>query len=111
MPKLPGLAPHAPDDFAFGSGEWVEHLVEEAGLRRIRLERCDLPLDFGAGEGLDGAAQTALAMGPACRAVIDQPPEIVAAAALSVGQALARYENGPSVIVPASFWVVTAVDP
>src|SRR6201995_5730905 len=65
VPKLPGLRPHAPDDFAFASQDWLEHVLSEAGLRRIRLERCDLMLDIGAGQGLDSAAQTVLAIGPA----------------------------------------------
>jgi SAM-dependent methyltransferase len=110
VPKLPGLRPHAPDDFAFGSAEWIEHVVGEAGLRRIRLEPCELSLDLGAGEGLAGAAQVALAMGPVCRAVEGQPPESVEAATQSVETALARYAKDAGVMVPASFWIVTAVD-
>lgn len=110
VPKLPGLRPHAPDDFAFGAAEWLEHVVDDAGLRRIRLERCDLSLDISAGEGLDGAVQTALAMGPVSRAIDGQPPGLVEAAVTSVGQALSRYEDGQGVMVPASFWIVTAVD-
>ena len=51
VPKLPGLPPHAPDDFAFASPEWVEHVLSEAGLRRIRLERRDIALDLSGGEG------------------------------------------------------------
>ncbi|MDU2927801.1 class I SAM-dependent methyltransferase, partial [Bradyrhizobium sp.] len=29
VPKLPGLQPHAPDDFAFGSAEWVEKVLTD----------------------------------------------------------------------------------
>ena len=111
VPKLPGLRPHAPDDFAFGSAEWVEKVMTDAGLRRIRLERCDLALDLAAGEGLDGAVRTALAMGPASRAVLGQPAENVEAATNAVSKALGRYAKEQGVLVPASFWVVTAVDP
>jgi SAM-dependent methyltransferase len=110
VPKLPGLRPHAPDDFAFGASEWVEKVVTEAGLRRVRLERCDVTLDLAAGGGLDGAVLTSLAMGPACRAVTGQPAEAAEAASVAVGKALARYARGQGILVPASFWVVTAVE-
>ncbi|WP_315743295.1 MULTISPECIES: class I SAM-dependent methyltransferase [unclassified Bradyrhizobium] len=111
VPKLPGLAPHAPDDFAFASRDWVEHVLGEVGLRRIRFEHCELPLDMGADGGLEGAASTALAIGPACRAVAGQRTEAVAAAATAVKAALSRYARAETVLVPASFWIVTAVDP
>ncbi len=111
VPKLPGLRPHAPDDFAFGSAEWVEKVTTDAGLRRIRLERCDLVLDLAAGEGLGGAVRTALAMGPVSRAVLGQPADAVEAATNAVSKALGRYAKGQGVLAPASFWVVTAVDP
>ncbi|UFZ06124.1 methyltransferase domain-containing protein [Bradyrhizobium ontarionense] len=111
VPKLPGLRPHAPDDFAFGAGEWIEKVMTDAGLRRVRLERCDINLDLAAGGGLDGAVQTALAIGPAGRAVAGQPAEAVEAATAAVKKVLGRYARGQGVMVPASFWVVTAVDP
>ncbi|WP_315786301.1 class I SAM-dependent methyltransferase [Bradyrhizobium sp. SZCCHNPS1003] len=111
VPKLPGLPPHAPDDFAFGAAEWIEKVMTDAGLRRIRLERHDIALDFGAGAGLDSAVQTALTIGPAGRAVAGQPSEATEAAIAAVRKALARYAKGPRVVVPASFWIVTAVDP
>ncbi|GLH75781.1 methyltransferase [Bradyrhizobium sp. SSBR45G] len=111
VPKLPGLRPHAPDDFAFGAAEWIEKVLTDAGLRRVRLERCDVALDLAAGAGLEGAVQTALAIGPAGRAVAGQPSEAAAAATAAVGKALARYAKGQGVMVPAAFWIVTAVDP
>ena len=116
VPKLPGLRPHAPDDFAFASRDWLEHVLNEAGLRRIRLERCDLMLDMSGGEsgvqGLDGAVATAFAMGPALRAVGGQPAEAVMAAAEAVSRVLSRYaRDGSAVMVPGSVWIVTAVDP
>ncbi|BAM89333.1 putative S-adenosyl-L-methionine (SAM)-dependent methyltransferase [Bradyrhizobium oligotrophicum S58] len=111
VPKLPGLRPHAPDDFAFGAGEWIEKVMTDAGVRRVRLERCDMALDLAAGNGLEAAVQTALAIGPVGRAVSGQPSEAVEAATAAVRKALARYAKGQGVTVPASFWIVTAVDP
>ena len=111
VPKLPGLLPHAPDDFAFAQQDWLEQVLSEAGLRRVRLERCDVALDIGGGQGLEGAALSALAVGPASRAINGQPPDAVAAATTAVSKALARYANGAAVTLPASVWIVTAVDP
>lgn len=111
VPKLPGLAPHAPDDFAFGSADWVEHVLGDGGLRRIRLERHDIRLDLGAGQGLDAAVASALAIGPVGRAVEGQPAEAASAATAAVRKALGRYAKGDSGLVPASYWIVTAVDP
>lgn len=111
VPKLPGLAPHAPDDFAFAARDWIEHVLGEAGLRRIRCERASVTLDMAGDGGVDAAAATALAMGPASRAVVGRPDEAMVAATAAVKAALARYARGGAVMVPASFWIVTAVDP
>ena len=111
VPKLPGLAPNAPDQFAFASREWVEHVLGEAGFRRIRLEQFDADLDVSDGGGLVSAVQSALAIGPASRAVEGQPPELRDLAALSIRKALVRYAKGQAVMMPVSLWIVTAVDP
>jgi SAM-dependent methyltransferase len=111
VPKLAGLPPHAPDDFAFAAEDWLEQVMGEAGLRRVRLERTELVLDVSGGQGLEGAALTALAIGPASRAIDGQPVETVATAASAISKALSRYAKGAAVLVPASVWIVTAVDP
>lgn len=112
VPRLPALLPHAPDPFAFASSEWVEHVLGEAGLRRVRLEPCEVKLDVSGGEGLEGAVQTALAIGPASRALDGQSAEAIAAATPSVRKTLSRYaKRDGTVMMPASFWIVTAVDP
>jgi SAM-dependent methyltransferase len=111
VPKLPALAPNAPDPFAFASREWVEHVLGEAGFRRIRLEEFDTVLDVGGEGGLDDAVQRALEIGPASRALEGQPSELRDLTAVSIRKSLARYAKGQAVTVPASFWIVTAVDP
>ena len=111
VPKLPGLAPNAPDQFAFASREGVEHILGEAGFRRIRLEEFDTELDVAGEGGLEAAVQSALAIGPASRALDGQPPELCKPVAMSIRKSLARYVKGQSVMMPASLWIVTAVDP
>ena len=111
VPKLPAVRPHGPDSFAFASREWVEHVLGEAGFRRIRLEPCDLDLDIAAGGGLDSAVAGAFAIGPASRAVAGQPADVMEAATATMRKALSGYVKGPTVAMPASLWIVTAIDP
>jgi SAM-dependent methyltransferase len=111
VPKLPALPPNAPDPFAFASREWIEHVLSEAGLRRIRLEEFDTDLDVGGEGGLDDAVQRALDIGPASRALEGQPAEMRDLAAASLRKSLTRYVKGQALMMPASLWIVTAVDP
>ena len=111
VPKLTGVPPNAPDQFAFASRDRVEHILADAGFRRARFEQCDLILDISAGNGLDGAVQSAVEMGPASRALAGQPTDLVDAAVTTIRKSLSRYEKGQTVRLPASFWLVTAVDP
>jgi ubiquinone/menaquinone biosynthesis C-methylase UbiE len=112
VPKLPAVAPDDPGLFSFASRDRVERILSEAGFRRIRLEQFDLSLDLAAGQGgLDAAVQTALEIGPASHALEGQPAEVLQAAANSIRKALARFVKGQSVALPASTWIVTALDP
>ena len=111
VPKLPLVGPDEPGPFAFASKQRVEHILSEAGFIRIRMEQCDLSLDVAVGGGLDAAVQTALEIGPASRALEGQSPDAVEAATRSIRKALARFTKGQSVVLPASIWIVTALDP
>jgi hypothetical protein len=72
------------------------------------MEPCDLSLDVAVGRGLDAAVQGALEIGPASRALQDQPPDVRAAATNSIREALAPFAEGQSVLLRASIWIVTA---
>jgi hypothetical protein len=72
------------------------------------MEPCDLALDIAVGRGLEAAVETALQIGPAARALAEQPPEVVAAATQSIREALAPYVRGQMVPLGASIWIVTA---
>jgi SAM-dependent methyltransferase len=85
VPKMPPVGPEDPGPFAFASEEHVTRLLTAAG--------------FSAG---------ALQIGPAARALADQPPEVVAAAGKSVRDALAPYAKGETVPLEGSIWIVTA---
>ena len=73
--------------------------------------RLGISLDISAGNGLDGAVRSAVEMGPASRALAGQPTELLDATVTTIRKSLSRYAKGQTVRLPASFWLVTAVDP
>lgn len=108
VPKLPPPGPEDPGPFAFAAEERVHRILGEAGYKAVALERVDLSFDIALGRGLDAAAQAALQIGPASRALDGHPPEMRAAAAKSVKEMLAPYVRGETVPLPGSIWIVTA---
>jgi SAM-dependent methyltransferase len=107
-PKLPPQGPEDPGPFAFASQERVHRILGAAGFTGIAMEACPLSLDIGIGSGLDAAVQSALEIGPAHRALQEQPPDVVAAATNSIREALAPFVRGQAVALPGSIWIVTA---
>lgn len=108
VPKLPPQAPEDPGPFAFASEARVQRILSEAGFASVALEPRNLALDIAIGGGLEAAVQGALEIGPAARALAGQPPELVAAAANSIREALKPLAKGQSVLLPAAIWIVTA---
>ena len=108
VPKLPPQGPEDPGPFGFASEARVQRILGEAGFADTKMEGCDLNLDVAIGGGLDAAVQSALEIGPASRALEGQAPELRAAAANSIREALAPFASGQTVSLPASIWIVTA---
>jgi SAM-dependent methyltransferase len=108
VPKLPQVGPEDPGPFSFASEQRVNRILSEAGFSGVAMERCDLSLDVAIGGGLDVAVQSALEIGPSARALAEQTPEVVSAAAQSIREALAPYVRGKTVPLDASIWIVTA---
>ena len=109
VPKLPQLGPEDPGPFSFASEQRVIRILSEAGFSGIEMEPCNLSLDVAVGRGLDAAVETALEIGPASRALEGQPPEVRAAAANSIREALGPFASGNAVPLAASIWIVTAL--
>ena len=107
-PKLPQLGPDDPGPFAFASEARVNRILGEAGFSKIAMEPFNLTLDVAIGRGLEAAVEAALEIGPASRALAEQPPDVVAAATDSIREALTPFVRGPSVPLAASIWIVTA---
>jgi ubiquinone/menaquinone biosynthesis C-methylase UbiE len=108
VPKMPQVGPEDPGPFAFASEARVRRVLSAAGFAEIAMEPCNLALDVAVGRGLDAAVRGALEIGPAARALTDQPLELVAAATQSIREALAPYVKGQTVPLDAAIWIVTA---
>jgi SAM-dependent methyltransferase len=108
VPKLPPLGPEDPGPFSFASEARVHGVLGAAGFTGIAMEPCDLELDVAVGRGLDAAVQGALEIGPASRALQDQPADLRTAATNSIREALMPFAKGQSVLLRASIWIVTA---
>ncbi|MES2751232.1 MAG: class I SAM-dependent methyltransferase [Pseudomonadota bacterium] len=110
VPKLPEMKPEDPGPFAFASEERVHRILGEAGFSDIAMERADLSLDIATGRGLDAAVETALAIGPASRALEGQAPEKIAAATRSIRTAFTTHLKDDTVPLAGSIWIVTAAN-
>ena len=108
VPRLPQVGPEDPGPFAFAGEERVTHILREAGYADVAMEPCNISLDIAIGRGLDAAADAALEIGPAARALDGHPPEVRAAARGSVRELLTPYVRGDTVPLPGSIWIVTA---
>jgi SAM-dependent methyltransferase len=108
VPKMPQPGPEDPGPFAFASEARVRRVLGAAGFTGIAMEPCNLALDVAVGRGLDAAVQGALEIGPAARALTDQPPDVVAATAQSIREALTPHVKGHTVPLDAAIWIVTA---
>jgi len=108
VPKLPPLGPEDPGPFSFASEARMHGVLGEAGFTGIAMEPCDLELDVAVGRGLDAAVRGALEIGPASRALQDQPADLRTAATNSIREALMPFAKGQSVLLRASIWIVTA---
>ena len=108
VPKMPQVGPEEPGPFAFAAEERVKRILGAAGFSEIAMEPVDLALDVAIGGGLDAAVKSAVEIGPAARALTDQPPELVAAATRSIREALTPLVRGQAVPLDAAIWIVTA---
>jgi ubiquinone/menaquinone biosynthesis C-methylase UbiE len=110
-PRLPQAGPEDSGLFSFANETRVRRILGDAGFRSVQLDSVELSFDMALGQGLDAAVETALGLGPSMRALKDQSPEISAAAAVSIREALAPLQVGNRVPLGATIWVVTAVNP
>ena len=107
VPDLPRPGPEDPGPFAFASVDRVTRIMTEAGFAEPVFTHFDQPMTIGA--TLDEAVRSAVEIGPAARALMDQPEQVRAAAMNAVREVIVRYATpqGP-VVLPGSTWLVQA---
>ena len=107
-PAPPRPAPDDPGPFSFADEARVRRILGEAGYADIALTPQDFTLDVGDGRGLDTAVANALQIGPASRALADQPETVREAARGEIRAALAEHVQGDAIALSAAIWIVTA---
>lgn len=110
-PPLPKLGPEDPGPFAFADENRVRRILFDAGFLDVDVEPEDYQLDVALGQGLDGAVESALSLGPASRMLEDQPEPARAAATAAIRAAFAQHAEGDRVPLGAAVWFVTARNP
>ena len=111
VPRLPEAGPEDPGLYSLASEPRVRGILERAGFGAIELESVDLSFDVAEGHGLDRAVELTIGIGPASRALDDQPAELRVAAAESIRAALAPYQRGNRVPLRGAIWIVSAMNP
>jgi ubiquinone/menaquinone biosynthesis C-methylase UbiE len=103
--------PNAPGPMAFADGERTRGILERAGFAEVALEEVNELMDMGGGlSDLDETVAFMTKIGPAASALRGAEPEVLAAAVASIREALLPYQGAEGVKMPASCWVVTAVN-
>jgi SAM-dependent methyltransferase len=110
IPDLPRQDPDAPGPLAFARAERLTGILTAAGFDRPGLDCVELTIDAAAGEGLDAAVAQTLQTGPAQRLLGGQTDAVKAEAAVAVRKALAPYQDGGTVNLPAAFWIVSTTN-
>jgi SAM-dependent methyltransferase len=108
VPRRPKPDPHAPGMFAFAEPERVFQILTAAGWAPPRLDELDLDLDIAAGRGLEAAVAQSTQIGAVSSALRGQPADAVAAAILSMREALAAHLDGARVRLPGAMWLVSS---
>ena len=109
-PRLPEVGPDDPGPFAFASQERVRRILVDAGFSDVALTPFDVTLDVAVGMGLDNAVASALEIGPASRALEGQPQDVRDASARAIRAMLAARQQGDSVPMGGSIWIVSAIN-
>jgi hypothetical protein len=107
-PRLPKPDPEEPGPFSFADPARVVRVLTAAGFTSPSLTPLDTQLDLAAGGSLEDAVLHSSGVGPAKRALVDQPENIRAAAIESIRSALKPYATAEGVKLPAAIWLVAA---
>jgi SAM-dependent methyltransferase len=107
-PRLPKPDPEEPGPFAFSNTARVTRILTMAGFTAPSFTPLDIEMDIAAGGTFEDAVVQSSAMGPAKRALVDQPDDIRAAAMESIRRALMPYASAAGVRLPGAVWLAAA---
>ena len=107
VPPLPRPGPDEPGPFAFGDTARVTRILTAAGFAPPRFEPFDFHMTLGDGSGLEAAVEQGITMGPAARALQDQPDNVRANAKVALSAALGPFLEAGTVRLPAAVWLVS----
>lgn len=107
-PRLPKADPEEPGPFSFADTARVIRILTAAGFTTPSFAPLDVQLDVAASGAIEEAARQLVQMGPAKRALAEQPEEVRTAAIESIRHALKPYEGTTGVRMPAAIWLVAA---
>ncbi|MEP7124635.1 MAG: class I SAM-dependent methyltransferase [Byssovorax sp.] len=108
---LPRPEPFAPGPMAFADALRTRGILERAGFREVAFEVVDAPMNVGGGlADLDATVAFMTRIGPSAGALRQADPDARAAAIVAMREAVAPYHGSSGVVMPASVWIVTAVN-
>ena len=103
--------PNAPGPMAFADALRTRGILERAGFTEVGFEAVNEVMNLGGGlRDLDETVAFMTEIGPAATALRQASPEVRAAAVVSLRAAVLPYHGAGGVRMPASCWVVTALN-
>ena len=97
-----------PGPFSLADPDDVAAILRGAGYADVQVRGEDMEMSVGGGLPLEAAVEFSLEHGPLRRVLSSATPDIRAAAADRVTDALSRYDGPSGVRMPAAVWIVTA---
>jgi ubiquinone/menaquinone biosynthesis C-methylase UbiE len=107
-PRMPKPEPEEPGPFSFGDTGRVERILKDAGFAAISFTPLDIHIDLAPAGTLENAVIHSSSIGPAKRALKEQPDDVRAAALESIRRALAPYASASGVRLAGAVWLVAA---
>jgi hypothetical protein len=96
---------------AFADALRTRGILERAGFREVAFESIDEPIHVGGGlVELDDIVAFMTRIGPTAGALRQADPEAREAALAAMREAVSPYHGAAGVVMPASVWVVSAVN-
>jgi SAM-dependent methyltransferase len=105
---MPIPGPEEPGMFSLADPARVQHILERAGFRDIKLQRHDESMRLAGPGGAVEAANFSFQFGPLTRVLNDAPPALKEAILGAIAEAYRRIEGPEGIVVQGAFWIVSA---